>query len=234
MRYVIERMTMADIPRIIEIERLAYATPWPPSAYRKELQENRYAHYIVVRDTTYPTVDSEAAAEPPRRPFPLSLLSGRSQSAATRPDRAAIVGFAGLWLMIDEAHITTIASHPDHRGRGVGELMLGALIDIGYEIGARHVTLEVRVSNHIAQNLYRKYGFRDAGIRRRYYSDNHEDALIMWTPEIHDPAYRADFLRLKAALTTRMEGDEADAERPTTNASDAHPHPVADTGTGQR
>jgi ribosomal-protein-alanine N-acetyltransferase len=231
-RYVIERMTMADIPRVIEIEKLAYASPWPPSAYRKELQENRYAHYIVVRDTTHLPADAATtAAEPPRRHFPLSLLSGRPQITAARQDRTAIVGFAGLWLMIDEAHITTIATHPDHRGRGVGELMLAGLIDIGYEIGARHVTLEVRVSNDVAQNLYRKYGFRDAGIRRRYYSDNHEDALIMWTPEIHDPAYRADFLRLRAALATRM---EAESERGDTDPSDARPHPVADSGTGQR
>jgi ribosomal-protein-alanine N-acetyltransferase len=231
-RYVIERMTMADIPRVIEIEKLAYSSPWPPSAYRKELQENRYAHYIVVRDTTYRSPsDPAAATEAPRRHFPLSLLSGRVPSPPARSDRTAVVGFAGLWLMIDEAHITTIATHPDHRGRGVGELMLGGLIDIGYEIGARHVTLEVRVSNFVAQNLYRKYGFRDAGIRRRYYSDNHEDALIMWTPQIHDSAYRADFLRLKAALTTRM---EADAERADTDSVDARPHPVADSGTGQR
>jgi ribosomal-protein-alanine N-acetyltransferase len=120
---------------------------------------------------------------------------------------ASIVGFAGLWLMVDEAHVTTIASHPDYRGRGVGELLLSSLIDVSYEIGARVVTLEVRVSNFVAQNLYRKYGFREAGVRKRYYSDNHEDALIMWTPEIRGSDYREQFHRLKAVLATRLETD---------------------------
>jgi ribosomal-protein-alanine N-acetyltransferase len=109
--------------------------------------------------------------------------------------------------MVDESHVTTIATHPDYRGRGVGELLLSSLIDVSYEIGARVVTLEVRVSNSIAQNLYRKYGFREAGIRKRYYSDNHEDALIMWTPEIRTPEYREQFLRLKAVLATRLESN---------------------------
>ena len=80
MRYVVERMTMADIPRIVEVERLAYTTPWPPSAYRKELEENQHAYYIVVRDTSMqPINEVEPVTQPiqPRRPFPLSLLQGR-------------------------------------------------------------------------------------------------------------------------------------------------------------
>lgn len=206
MRYVVNRMTVSDIPRVVEIERLAYASPWPSSTYRGEIQDNRHAHYIVVRDTAIaPQARVVERAEALRRPFPLSLLTPRPQPAATGAELSSIVGFAGLWLMIDEGHVTTIAVHPDARGHGVGELMLHALINISYEIGARMVTLEVRVSNSIAQNLYRKYGFREAGIRRRYYSDNQEDALIMWTEEIESPAYREQFAQLTAALTQRMQ-----------------------------
>ena len=117
------------------------------------------------------------------------------------PDLASIIGFAGLWLMVDEAHITTIAMHPDYRRLGLGEFMLVSLIDIAYTIGAKWVTLEVRVSNYNAQNLYRKYGFREAGLRHRYYSDNQEDALIMWTDEINSPAYKQKFQELKAAAS---------------------------------
>lgn len=209
MRYAIEPMTLGDVPRVTEIEKLAYASPWPTSAYKRELQENRWAHYIVARDTLLRNGDESraSASESPRRLFPLSLFPARPPSPPARPDLASIIGFAGLWLMVDEAHITTIATHPDYRGRGVGELLLSALIDISYEIGARMVTLEVRVSNHVAQNLYRKYGFQEYGVRRRYYSDNHEDALIMWTPEIRDPAYRQQFQRLKAVLASRLETD---------------------------
>ncbi|GHO54918.1 ribosomal protein S18-alanine N-acetyltransferase [Ktedonobacter robiniae] len=212
MRYVIDRMTMADVPRVIEIERLAYPSTWPPSAYRKELQDNRWAHYIVLRDKQLldgePTKTVVAAdQEKPRRNrlFPLSLLPNRPAISMPVPELASILGFAGLWLMVDEAHVTTIAMHPDFRRRGLGELLLVSLIDIAYEIGAKWVTLEVRVSNYSAQSLYRKYGFREAGVRHRYYSDNQEDALIMWTDEIHSDTYRQQFLALKADLYHKLE-----------------------------
>jgi ribosomal-protein-alanine N-acetyltransferase len=198
-------MMLADIPRVTEIERLAYTTPWPTSAYRKELQDNPLAHYIVASDTQLRLVApaSPPSDSAPRRPFPLSLLPSRA-TPPLLPDLISAVGFAGLWLMVDEAHITTIAVHPEYRRRGIGELMLSALIQIAYDIHARHVTLEVRVSNSVAQNLYRKYGFREAGLRRRYYSDNHEDAIIMWTNDITTSEYRAEYDRLRTALLARL------------------------------
>ncbi len=210
MRYVIERMTMSDVPRVIEIERLAYPSTWPPSAYRKELQDNRWAHYIVLRDKQIVgehTVAQQQEPEKPRRSrlFPLSLWPSRPAVTASSPDLASIIGFAGLWLMVDEAHITTIAMHPDFRQHGLGEFLLVSLIDTAYNIGARWVTLEVRVSNFVAQSLYRKYGFHQAGVRHRYYSDNQEDALIMWTDEINSPAYKQKFQALKSALLKKLE-----------------------------
>src|SRR5579884_1075236 len=186
-RYIIDRMTMADVPRVVEIERLAYPSTWPPSAYRKELQDNRWAHYIVLRDK--------------------KILEERLSVAAPEPEKPR--RFFPLWLMVDVAHITTIAMHPDYQGRGLGEFMLASLIDIAYDIKARWVTLEVRVSNYVAQNLYRKYGFHEAGIRHRYYSDNNEDALIMWTDEIHSPAYKQKFLELKEVLLKKLEAQQA-------------------------
>ncbi len=83
--------------------------------------------------------------------------------------------------------------------------MLVSMIDISYSIGAKWVTLEVRVSNSTAQNLYRKYGFREAGQRHRYYSDNQEDALIMWTDEINSPSYKQKFQELKTTLMKKLE-----------------------------
>lgn len=212
MRYVIERMTMSDVSRVIEIERLAYPSTWPASAYRKELQDNRWAHYIVLRDKYLLEEHSVMVEEPqesekPRRSrlFPLSLLPNRSGVTVPSQDIASIIGFAGLWLMVDEAHITTIAIHPDYRRRSLGEFLLVSLIDIAYSIGAKWVTLEVRVSNSTAQNLYRKYGFREAGVRRRYYSDNQEDALIMWTDEINSPSYKQKYQQLRSALLEKLE-----------------------------
>jgi len=209
-RYAIDQMTMPDVPRVVEIERLAYPSTWPPSAYRKELQDNRWAHYIVLRDTHLMeeyAVTPQQELEKPRknRLFPLSLLPSRPAITMSSPELNSIIGFAGLWLMLDEAHITTIAMHPDYRRQGLGEFMLTGLIDIAYDIGAKWVTLEVRMSNYIAQNLYHKYGFREAGIRHRYYSDNQEDALIMWTEEINTPSYKHKFQGLKNALLKKLE-----------------------------
>ncbi|GGI18452.1 ribosomal protein S18-alanine N-acetyltransferase [Gottfriedia solisilvae] len=91
-----------------------------------------------------------------------------------------IIGYCGLWVIIDEGHITNIAILPEYRGNGLGEKLLLAVIDTARELGAETLTLEVRVSNDVAKGLYRKLGFQDGGIRKSYYTDNYEDALVMW------------------------------------------------------
>jgi ribosomal-protein-alanine N-acetyltransferase len=98
-----------------------------------------------------------------------------------------VVGFAGIWLMVDEAHVTTFGVHPDHRRRGVGRRLLLRLAELAIELGSARMTLEVRVSNTAAQSLYRSFGFRVAGRRVAYYSDDGEDALVMTTPALADP-----------------------------------------------
>jgi ribosomal-protein-alanine N-acetyltransferase len=92
-----------------------------------------------------------------------------------------IVGFAGMWMMVDQAHITTFAVDPKWRRKGIGSQMVVALLQMARPLGARQATLEVRLSNLAARHLYEKFGFRPVGIRPRYYSDNGEDALIMTT-----------------------------------------------------
>jgi ribosomal-protein-alanine N-acetyltransferase len=114
-----------------------------------------------------------------------------------------------MWLMLDEAHITTIAMRTKWRGKGLGELLLASLIETAFDVGAHRMTLEVRVSNEPAQNLYRKYGFSQEGVRPRYYSDNNEDAYIMTTSNIRDDGYRASFEDLVKALRTRFEANVA-------------------------
>ncbi len=90
-----------------------------------------------------------------------------------------VVAYAGMWLVIDEAHITNIAVLPGHRGKGYGELITRSLMQLAADVGMRWMTLEVRRSNSAAQELYHKVGFFDVGYRKRYYDDNREDALIM-------------------------------------------------------
>jgi ribosomal-protein-alanine N-acetyltransferase len=98
-----------------------------------------------------------------------------------------VVGFAGVWLMVDEAHVTTFGVHPDWRRQGIGRQLLLNLVELSRTIGARRMTLEVRASNEAAQALYRGFGFDEAGRRPRYYTDDGEDALVMSTPDLDDP-----------------------------------------------
>ena len=91
-----------------------------------------------------------------------------------------IVGYCGVWLVADEAHITNVAVLPEYRGKKLGEALMRKVMDISRKEGAVHMTLEVRVTNHMAQSLYRKLGFQGGAIRKRYYTDNQEDALVMW------------------------------------------------------
>jgi len=91
-----------------------------------------------------------------------------------------VVGYAGLWIVLDEAHITNVAVHPDYRGAGYGRALMVELISRAAMLGAFKLSLEVRVSNGVARDLYKSLGFVDKGFRRKYYSDNGEDAIIMW------------------------------------------------------
>ena len=114
-----------------------------------------------------------------------------------------LVGFGGIWLMVDEAHITTIAVRPSERGHGVGTELLLALLVAARAGGAERATLDVRVSNTGAQRLYQRFGFRHVGRRVRYYDDNGEDALIFTTPPLDDVGQRA---REALAATTVRAG----------------------------
>jgi len=161
---VIRPMAVADLPAVQLIERSSFTTPWPPQAYRQELEANRLAAYLV------------------------GVIG------------AEVVAYGGIWLMVDEAHVTTFAVHPRYRRRRIGERLLLALLDLSLDRHAREATLEVRLSNLAARRLYEKYGFRPVGIRPRYYSDNQEDALIMTTELLAGTQMRQRMTRLRAAL----------------------------------
>lgn len=219
---VVERMRLEHIPAVSAIERLSFPQPWPQNAYRRELLENRMAHYLVARHLGEPIVHGDQPA--PAGSPPADHLLGRlgrllrpGQDAAVPPQLGAelrsIAGYAGMWIMTDEAHITTIASHPSARGRGYGELLLLALIDRSLSVGARWMTLEVRASNAVAQGLYRKYTFKEMGVRRRYYSDNGEDALVMWTDALDSETFRAALAANESRLGQRLDAEIRLGER---------------------
>jgi ribosomal-protein-alanine N-acetyltransferase len=119
------------------------------------------------------------------------------------PDGDELAGYVGIWLQGDQAHITEIAVRESLRGQGIGELLVIGTVRIAYEQGLEEVTLEARVSNFIAQRLYDKYGFNEMGIRKNYYADNREDAVIMTTDHIHTQAYRTKFQELERRFSER-------------------------------
>jgi len=176
-------MTIPDLAAVQLIEGASFTTPWPPQAYRQELETNRLAHYLVAE------------------------LGG------------VVVAYGGVWIMVDEAHITTFAVHPRYRRRRIGEQLLLAMLDLSLDRHAREATLEVRLSNLAARRLYEKYGFRPVGIRPRYYSDNQEDALIMTTEPLESPSMRERVGRLRAAV---------DAAPPPDTAPDPDPAPAGE------
>lgn len=111
-----------------------------------------------------------------------------------------LVGYVGMWVIMDEVHITTIGVARESRGQKIGERLLTRVLDASREREAQRVTLEVRKSNHVAIALYKKYGFREAAIRRGYYSDNNEDALIMWVDDLWCPEFNAVLVSNKERL----------------------------------
>jgi ribosomal-protein-alanine N-acetyltransferase len=157
-------MAVDDIPAVLSIESLSFASAWPTNAFQNELRDNKLAHYFVGR------------------------LDGK------------IVAYGGIWVILEDSHVTTIAVHPDQRGRRLGEEMLVHLLDEAIERGASWITLEVRETNDVAQKLYRKYGFTVVSTRRGYYSDNNESALVMWAGNLRGPLYASRLAALKAAL----------------------------------
>lgn len=182
--FYVEAMQPADVPTVAAIEHAIFTMPWSSSAYGYELRANPLSHYVVARKR--------------------SIKPGRDSQGLD----PSIVGYGGFWMMLDEAHICTLGVHPDWRRRGVGELLLSSMIEQAASLGANVVTLEVRVSNLAAQRLYEKYGFRSVGMRKGYYSDNQEDALIMTTDPITTAAYQSRFNRLRRMLHERLQVPE--------------------------
>jgi ribosomal-protein-alanine N-acetyltransferase len=191
--YVIEPMQLRNVAEVMEIERVSFPSPWSARAYSYELRENNLSHYLVVRPQR-PLVKKESG-------FWARLQ--RSLGVATSTG-GNILGYGGFWLMAGEAHISTIAVRPEWRRRGIGELLLVAMLERAVELGGDVATLEVRVSNVAAQSLYQKYGFTKVGLRPHYYSDRGEDALIMTTKHLTSAAFQSGFQRLKAELRQRL------------------------------
>ena len=197
MPFVIEPMIQDDVVEVSQVERRCFSNPWPSSAYRRELRDPEHNYYVVVR--WRPDGYTGATDERPRGGLHLLPFMRRAE-----PAKVPVLGFGGMWIMFDEAHITTIGVDPGYRGQSLGEFLFARLLDEAIRRGARWVTLEVRVSNVGAQALYEKYGFTRQGLRKRYYSDNGEDAHIMWSPPLDEEPSRARLAALHERLGAKL------------------------------
>jgi ribosomal-protein-alanine N-acetyltransferase len=207
MPYSVRPLEERDIAQSAEIERDAFPSLFPPTSFRRELK-NQMASYLVA--WRLDGVEEEDAYSPPisdgpqqvnGRPLITRLFQNARSLLPRRPvgledGQQLIVGFLGVWYMVEEAHIVSIGVRREYRGRGIGELLLIAAIEQAMKRRARVATLEVRVSNSVARNLYKKYGFREQGVRKGYYTDNREDAIIMTTDPILVPPYPGEFAKL--------------------------------------
>lgn len=186
-RQAVRPMQADDIPQVLEIERESFPTMWPPTAYKRELEQNRLAHYLVAvqRNPGAAPIESEDSEQ--KRALgqifaPLRHILGAEAERPLPPpeERPELVtGVMGVWMLADEAHIVTLAVRESHRRRGLAELLVIMAVRRAQAKGQSLVTLECRVSNAPALALYDKYGFQKVGLRPRYYSDNHEDAYVL-------------------------------------------------------
>ena len=147
-------------------------------------------------------IDARCYPSPWYRSAYLTELSNRSASYIVAWEGENIVGYAGQWIIMREAHITTIAVDPTRQGRKIGERLLLALIEEAIRGRANHITLEVSESNRIAQSLYRKYGFKETALRKMYYTDTGENAVVMWANDIQHPPFQQMLAERREALET--------------------------------
>lgn len=216
LRYFIEPMEVRHIPAVAAIERESFPVSWPASAYRREIERNHMAHYLIAkrtpltgpprREPRFRVVGADSGGDRTVLGRLGRLIRGETRAcpAEEAEELESVVGYTGMWLMVDEAHITTIAVDSAYRGEGIGELLLIALLDRACGLGAQMATLECRVSNTIAQRLYRKYTFRDVGLRKHYYSDDGEDALIMTIEALDSEIFHQVLADNRGKLSQRL------------------------------
>jgi len=168
MSLTLRYMRNSDVPRVMDIETASFTPSWGEHSFHFEIEQSRVSYMLVVTETL------QRPTQGLRRWW--DSMRGVADS---QEEGEHVVSFGGLWHIEDEGHISTIASHPQHRGKHYGEIALAAMVQQAIRLGAHYVVLEVRVSNTVAQNLYHKYGFKTMTTKRGYYQNNKEDAYDM-------------------------------------------------------
>ena len=208
MGYFVRPMRLEDIALVSACEQECFPTGWGPTPFQRELQNKNAAYLVACRAREPLRAREEAGAlmsagtriapKPALRRLVDSIKDILAPPPLPSQDFSQYIpGYVGLWFVVDEAHIASIGTRDLDRRKGIGELLLLAGIELGLRRGATMVTLETRVSNFAAQALYVKYGFQEVGVRKGYYTDNHEDALVMTTPNITTAVYQQRLRELR-------------------------------------
>ena len=216
MEVSLRRLQTGDIDQVIEIEREAFSPLWITTPFKRELN-NQYACYLVACEPEEPEEeDSTGTDSKENRSLWSRVVTGAQRLVPGKDEennlQTPIAGYVSVWYQGEEAHITEIAVRETRRGNGIGELLLIGSLREAVKYGSKVMTLEARVSNFIAQRLYQKYSFKSVGIRKGYYSDNREDAVLMTTTPINTEEYARMFDELQDAYEVRwgkiaIEGD---------------------------
>jgi [ribosomal protein S18]-alanine N-acetyltransferase len=188
MTLTLQYMQRNHINDVSEIDRLSFDPPWPKDSYSFEINQSTVSHMVVLEQTSPPPADALPKTGIRRFIDRLFMRNGQSHS------NQIIVGYGGLWKIADEAHISTIAIHPNYRGYGYGEILLAGMYQKAIMLRADYMVLEVRVSNYVAQALYHKYGFTEFDVKKNYYRSNKEDAYDMRVTFNNDLITKSDEL----------------------------------------
>lgn len=203
-------MQLADIRQVAAIDVICFEPPWSYESYSFEIKESQVSHMVVLDQQL-----DEALPIPERRQSLRSRLRSRlrGDSPATS-STGEILGYGGLWKIEGEAHISTIAIHPSNRGLGYGEILLAGMFGKALQLNAEFIVLEVRVSNSVAQALYKKYGFSRVARKKNYYRSDNEDAWDMRVALDRDTRHRFERLYQKLRLQHGFSDAYIRASRP--------------------
>lgn len=162
----IKDMRVSHLPEVLAIEKLSFSRPCSKDCFIHELLYNKFSYYAVALIKG------------------LSIDESHCRNRTISYIKETVLGYGGMWLILDEVHITSLAVHPEYRNFKIGFNLMQHLLSVASLRGGSKATLEVRVSNEPARKLYEKLGFVEIGVRKNYYQDTKEDAIIMWKYDI--------------------------------------------------
>ncbi|MBD2185228.1 ribosomal protein S18-alanine N-acetyltransferase [Aerosakkonema funiforme] len=188
----IKPLTAELLPAVVELDRLCFGGLWTLEGYQKELDSRNSDIIVLLEDDRSEAKPANESPDSPTFRLP-PLLS-----------QPTLLGLGCLWAILDEAHITILAVHPNYRSQGFGMVLLTALLSSAKKRSLSRVTLEVAANNEIALSLYQKFGFQIAGRRRGYYQDTGEDALILWLSGLGHPHFEQTLADCDRQVRSRL------------------------------